>query len=89
MINIEACQMSLSGVKKRLLDTAECESLQMVSTVPSHTYDEVKEEIHQLFISSALPPVDAGLTLTELCREHESCYKHGPIPEGESEGIRG
>ena len=77
---IEACQMSLSDVKKRLLDTTKCDSLQMASTVPSHTYDEVKEEIHQLFVSSAVPSIDAGLTLTELCREYESCHKHGPIP---------
>jgi hypothetical protein len=47
---------------------------------PSLAYIQVKEEIHQLFTSSVLPSIDAGLTLTELCREYESRYKHGPIP---------
>ncbi|CAF1300989.1 unnamed protein product [Rotaria sordida] len=52
----------------------------MACCSPSPTYNQVKEEIYHLFTSTLIPSIDAGLTLTELCREYESCYKHGPIP---------
>ena len=52
----------------------------MACSSPSHTYNEVKEDIRLLFTSSLLPSIDAGITLTELCREYENCYKRGPIP---------
>ncbi|CAM4837658.1 unnamed protein product [Rotaria magnacalcarata] len=46
----------------------------------SSSYDSVKQEIYHLYTSSLIPSIDAGLTLTELCREYESRYNHGPIP---------
>ena len=44
----------------------------MAFSASSRTYDQVKEEIHQLLTSSLLPSIDAGLTLTELCQEYEN-----------------
>ncbi|CAM2708529.1 unnamed protein product [Rotaria socialis] len=46
----------------------------------STSYDSVKQEIYQLYASSLIPSIDAGLTLTEFCREYERRYNHGPIP---------
>ncbi|CAF0809307.1 unnamed protein product [Adineta steineri] len=46
-------------------------------------YEETKNRLVQLLMSSPLLSTDGGLTLTELCQEYKRCYGNAHIPHEE------